>query len=571
MKSNRGATSRVVAVVVLSVGCFLAVAMLPGWLRVYYHESVPRWLEREALDIFLQTSRVVYLFLLPATPIVTAIATARLVRARRSGRAAPWSARTLVSCVTLLALLPICEVCANWCLDGRVALPMPTTLEDDSANAIDLVVVGESTALGWPYQPSFSAAQVMAWQLERVFPERAVHVDMQAAEPGFCLENSIQRLKRIGYRPDVMLVCSGHNEFQARFGWPRVVRHYADSKPGSAALIEHVRAVSAILRLLDRAIDLNQVDALPSVALKRELIDVPCCTPAEYARVLGNYHSRLDELAEYCEQAGTVLVVVLPPCNLGGFPPNRSYLAAETVPAERQAFARAFLAAAELEQADPASAEAEFRRLVAEQPLFAEAHFRLARQFERRGSFDEAESHYRLARDFDGMPLRCPGDFLDAARDVCRRHPNAVLVDGPEVFRRLSPQGIANDHLMHDAQHPTLQGHLALAEDALVQLAARRALGWPASIEAPKIDAAECVEHFGINSGNWQRACVYTAQFFEAIAGLRYDPELLVRRSEEYHKAAQRIAEGESPDEVGITGLGIDAERSPSARLERTP
>ena len=37
------------------------------------------------------------------------------------------------------------------------------------------------------------------------------------AEPGSTLEQMHQKLARLTYRPDILLLFSGHNEFQARF------------------------------------------------------------------------------------------------------------------------------------------------------------------------------------------------------------------------------------------------------------------------------------------------------------------------------------------------------------------
>ena len=114
---------------------------------------------------------------------------------------------------------------------------------------------------------------------------------------------------------------------------------------------------------------------------------------------------------------------------------------------------------------------------------------------------------------------------------------------------------------MHDAQHPTLRGHFALGQDAIKQLAARQVFGWPKDFEPRELTLADCIEQFHIDRSRWEAACTSSALFYEAVAGLRYDPDVLVRRSIEYREAARRIAAGEPPDEVGIVGLEVAEDR----------
>jgi tetratricopeptide (TPR) repeat protein len=547
--SRRGVT-----LVVIGVGGYLAFAVLPEWLRFFCRGYVPRWLERAALDAFWQAIRALYLSVLAIVPLILALAAARLIRCRRRGQAAPWSARALLCSGTLLALALLCEVAARYALSRPPPLPRPATVVDGPQDSIDMVVVGESTAAGWPYQPAISVAQVVGWRLEQLLPGRRVQLDMQAVEPGTSLEQILPRLRRLRYRPDMVLVCAGHNEFQTRYGWPRRPWHYADTRSLATVVLERVSSFSKVVFFANQRIEQNRIDALPDEAYQRDLVDSPCCTTVEYAAVLSDYRKRLSALADWCDQFGAVFIMVVPPSNLGSFPPNRSYLASETPAAERDAFRRAFLAACAREEDAPADAESDFRQLLAEQPRFAELHFRLARLLERREAFDEAAEHYRRARDCDGMPLRCPSDFATAAGEVCRQHPQAIFVDGDEVFRQLSMHGIADDHLMHDAQHPNLRGYLGLAKEVLRKLAASRAFGLPEDAD-PDVDLAESIEHFGIERPQWEQACVRSAQFYEGVAGLRYAPDVLVQRSEDYRAAARRIAAGEPPEDVEILGL----------------
>ena len=156
-------------------------------------------------------------------------------------------------------------------------------------------------------------------------------------------------------------------------------------------------------------------------------------------------------------------------------------------------------------------------------PEFAECHYRLGRLLVRTGDWNDAQRHFILARDLDGLPLRCPTPFREAYREVARRY-GAVLIDGPELLARLSPHGILDDHLFHDAQHLNLAGYVALAQAVLEQLEHRRAFGWPAGAPVPRIELDECANHFELDGGKWAAVCERSRSFYQRTAYIRYDP-----------------------------------------------
>ena len=113
------------------------------------------------------------------------------------------------------------------------ATPLPEAAARPAANReVSIAVVGESSARGEPYHPWVSVGQIVAWQLQRVFPETRFHVEV-LAEGGLCLEQSVLLLFDLNRRPDLVVVFSGHNEFQTRYGWSRNVRHYVEEGPRS--------------------------------------------------------------------------------------------------------------------------------------------------------------------------------------------------------------------------------------------------------------------------------------------------------------------------------------------------
>ena len=170
----------------------------------------------------------------------------------------------------------------------------------------------------------------------------------------------------------------------------------------------------------------------------------------------------------------------------------------------------------------------------------------------------EANRHYILARDHDGLPLRCITPLEAAYQAVAQRHAQSVvLVDGPAVLRNKSRHGILDADLFHDNVHPTLAGHIALAEAVLDGLKARNAFGWPASTPAPVLELRQCADQFGIDAIAWATVCDRSAVFYRQLALLPSDSAERVEWRDRYATAARRIRAGTRPEDVGIPGVGV--------------
>jgi hypothetical protein len=538
---------RLVALIVVLAGLLVFIRVVPIWVAVL----IPRWVVRGASVGFLWGLLVIFI---AAAPAALAGLVYGLIGIRRAGRRCDRGGLTVALRWTLLAssclaALIVMEAVSAVRLRGMLRMAdLPTQFErahPESRSAADLhlVIVGESSARGEPYHPWLSVGQIVGWQLEQVFPGRKIRVDVRA-EGGLCLEQAILLLLDLKERPDAIIVFAGHNEFQTRFGWSRNVRHYADEGPRSTlALIDLARSTSSTAHLILATLDRYVGEAAPPPHVTRELVDHPICSASEHAFLLEDFTRRLDELAAYCNRIGATPILIAPASNDGAFEPNRSILDGSATAHDRAEFARDFQAAQAAESRDPDSAIAAYRRLLARHPEFAESHYRLARLLADRGSWNEAREHYIAARDFDAFPLRCPTDFLEAIRSVARRH-EGVLIDAPDLLSRLSPRGILDDGLFHDAQHLNLTGYVALAQEVVQQLCRRRAFGWPASIPAPQIDLAACARRFKMDAAKWSTVCERSRSFYARTAYVRYDPSERLSIAARYEQANRDLAAG---------------------------
>jgi len=408
-----------------------------------------------------------------------------------------------------------------------------------------------------PYQHWLSVGEIVAWQLRRAIPGRTVLVENQARS-GTRLEQMHQRLATLTHRPDAIILYAGHNEFYARHAWTHEVSPYYldDQIPLTPAPFRKIAGrFSRLVRLIDEAIDREQV-AAPPPRIVRRLVDAPSHTSQEHAELLADFRNRMEAIVSYCRQIDALPILVSPPGNDADFEPNRSILPPECPRAERDAFALAFKEARAREKADPAGSIAVYRVLIERQPGFAESHFRLARLLEARGLYDEAYLHYIEARDLDGHPLRCLSSFQNVYREVAGKF-NAILVDGQAVLHGRHPHGMLDDYLFNDGFHPSLEGHVALAEAVLAALKARGAFGWPETAPAPRIDLTECAIHFRVGTLAWQQVCNFARGFYELTAPLRYDSTERQVKEKRYLKGLNLLGSGKDTDSLDLPGVGL--------------
>ncbi len=540
------------------------IGLVPPWIMAWWTGLANS--PRRALAIgFLNGCLIAYGVIFFAAIIAGISAFFRLLQGRKLRQKRSTSARILLLSSAILIALAFVEM-GSWALIVRARMPPPhppippphVPIETGRSNELRLLVLGESSAEGQPFQPWFSIGHVLAWQLEKAHPGRKVNLIM-AAEGGISLTSVVRSLEQQTYRPDVVLLYSGHNEFQTRWGWSRTVHYYPEdlrTRPADG-FTEWVGDVTPFTRMIHAAVDRQKIDLPPIVKEDRDVVDRPVCDLAAREEVRATFARELETVASWCEKAGAVPIFIVPAGNDVGFDPDRSILDVSTRLSDRESFAARFFETKNREISDPIGAITDYRRLIAGQPLFAEAHYRLARLLLAKGHLEEAGREFETARDLDGLPMRCPSEIQSLYREISAKHKTTVLVDGPSVLRRLSPSGLLDDHTFHDGQHPTFRAYLALAQNALDQLRNRSLFDLDKTSQ-PQIDPTECASKFDLDRPDrWALVCRRSANFWSKLASGRYDPSDRFARADRLTRAAERIELGTKPEDAGVPGLGV--------------
>jgi hypothetical protein len=537
---------------------FASVMLVPLWSKALFGK-LSSALQRQIIIGFLWSMLSAYLIGLALAVAGVLLSLVRLTRSRQPPPARRRLLRNFAVCLALSIGMALMELGAA----ARLAhlhreSPLPHKFPEAKApGEIHVVVIGESSAMGHPYDPNFSVGQIVAWQLERVFPRRQVTLDLRVWG-GIALEQAIQGLRDLNRRPDVLLVFAGHNEFQARVEWSASARHYRDENPAGAlnSASHPLARYSPLSRLILETIDRQRIGVPPPRAITRQLVEHPCVMTEGYEFLRSSFRNQVERLASYCDEIGTIPIIIVPASNDGRTPPYRSVMSRDSNRAERDRFARDFLAARALERTQPDTAERAYRSLLVRQPGFAESHYRLGQLLERSGNWREAKLEYDQARDLDGFPMRCPSDFRLAYYEAAKTHSSIILIDGPKLLEARALRGILTFNEFHDPQHPTFLSYLALAQDVLDQLKARGALDWPENLPSPRIDPDECGGKFKINRRMWAEVLERSSFYYTRTAYTRYDPAQSRKRASRLTAAARGITAGKTPEELKIPGVG---------------
>ncbi len=520
---------------------------------------VPRSTRTHALIAFMLAVEAGYVWFLLALPFTLAGVLLLLVLSKRGAKVRAFAARGAAASFALALGVLLSEAVAGARLE-RVRVPFPVLgtafLDPPGDSTVDILVIGESSAKGVPYHDWLSVGEIVAWKLREALPARTFAVQSQARE-GLKLDQMHILLQSLSRRPDLAILYAGHNEFQMRYDWGHGARHYLDlTPPPRPTWTSAARAGSRVCGLIEETVGLLRRSMPPTHTSDRRLVDVPVYTEAEYAQRLHDFRVRLEAMTAYLEGLGAVVVLVIPPGNDADFEPNRSFLPAAASPSERARVAREFTAAQAREANDPTGALAAYESITREFPRFAEAHYRMARLLEQAGDPRAAAAHYTSARDCDGLPMRCMSQFQDAYREVALRHPHAILIDGPTLFRSIGPRYQAGDAFFSDGFHPSLIGYATLAQAILQKLHQAHAFGWSETHTLEPATPEACATHFEINSTRWAQVCDYSAWFYHQTALVRFDPAARLAKKELYHAASLRLRSGTPVSEIGIPGVG---------------
>jgi hypothetical protein len=166
------------------VGVAFAIALALGLILIApdYWRLLPRTTRRPIIETVLQLLLIGYLAAWAGSFAAIGVGLVRRREAARRARGVSAAQLLLGGCSLLLALVGAEITLGVWTArqggHERAMIPVPreSHAQAGGVGPVRIVVVGESSARGYPYQPRLSVGQIVAWSLQNALPERKVEM-----------------------------------------------------------------------------------------------------------------------------------------------------------------------------------------------------------------------------------------------------------------------------------------------------------------------------------------------------------------------------------------------------------
>ena len=334
-----------------------------------------------------------------------------------------------------------------------------------------VVVMGGSSAAGYPFYRNASLSQVLDTRLGLAYPDREIEVinTAMAAVNSFTLLDFVDEILEI--EPDAVLIYAGHNEYYGALGAAST-----ESVGGSAWLVRTylalrdlrtVQLMRGALASVQRAASEREAGERPSNTLMARMVGeqaVPLGSDV-FERGADQFRGNLSRILAAYERADV-------PVYVGTLASNerdqRPFVTVHQEGVDAEAWGRDLRTA--ITEVENGAGPEPLRAVAEADPEAADAPFVLGHALLSQGDRDGAQAAFQRARDLDALRFRAPSAFDDIIREEAAAH-GAVVVETEAALRGLAPDGLIGSVAMLEHLHPTLLGYATLADaffDALV-------------------------------------------------------------------------------------------------------
>ncbi|MBZ9613383.1 SGNH/GDSL hydrolase family protein [Rheinheimera maricola] len=320
-------------------------------------------------------------------------------------------------------------------------------LAEKASASYRIVLMGGSSAAGFPYGRFGSPAAMLQQRLKQQYPAQqfeVINTAMSAINSYSLLDFSDEI---ITLQPDLVLIYAGHNEYLGIMG---VGSAFAASSTRSATLIWLSLRQLALVQFLERAYHAIRPTADPSPTSRTLMASMAAqqhigYDSAAYHAGLEQFSANMHALLQRFNRAGITVVLSTIAANEADQPPFVSPALPEPIP----------------------DTITTLQQALSDSPQHAGLHYALAQQLRRQGQHAQALQHYQYATDYDALRFRAPAAINERIRQLAAQY-QLPLAEGQAQLRAQSNNGVIGNSLMLEHLHPNGRGYFLLA-DAFLQ------------------------------------------------------------------------------------------------------
>jgi len=353
---------------------------------------------------------------------------------------------------------------------------------------VRIFCLGGSTVQGRPFAIETSFTTFLEINLRSADPSRRWEV-VNCGGISYASYRLVPILREVlGYRPDLIVLYTGHNEFLE----DREYGHLRDTPAVVAGAIGYTTRLRtcALLRRAYRGLAGSFGGArAPGVPILSAEVDARLDHRgglAKYHRddawrrdVVRHFACNLERMVRGAARTGVPVILINPASNLRDCPPFKGEGRAGLSPELRRRWVS--LCDRARREPDGRRAVTILREAIAIDDQHAGLHYLLAKRLDGVRRSAEARIAYLRAKELDVCPLRMLEEMHQALLEIARRTETPV-VDARRLVEARSRDGIPGGYLLLDHVHPSLAGHRLIADAITDELIRRRTVrpraGW---------------------------------------------------------------------------------------------
>jgi lysophospholipase L1-like esterase len=344
-------------------------------------------------------------------------------------------------------------------------------------NTFRVFCLGGSTVQGRPYSIETSFTTWLQLSLRAADSSRKWEV-INCGGISYASYRLVPILKECldRYDPDLIVICSGHNEFLEE----RTYDHIKHA-PQIWSSIQQTVSRSRLFVLMREGVfkstgtsqESRQHDRPEMTADTNALLDYKNGLDAYHrddnwrAGVIVHYENNIRRMIAMAQKTGVPAILIRPPSNLADNPPFKSQHRDGLTDNQLQQWDSLVKQAYAHYRTDLDKSISLLNEALQIDDRYATVWYELGQCYETRRIRESARQAFWRAREEDICPLRILEPMEQALAEIAR-DTNTPLIDAHKLLEQKESSGILGGYLLVDHIHPSFQGHQLLA-DAIAQ------------------------------------------------------------------------------------------------------
>ena len=336
--------------------------------------------------------------------------------------------------------------------------------KEKDTQTMRIFILGESTTLGYPYFHNASFHRWLQYRLMHTFPDRnfeIINLALTAVNSYTVLGFAKEIIK---YKPDVVLIYSGHNEYYGTLGVAST-----DKIGGSPYVVNLILSLREfrVMQLLTNVYAKFSGSAHSGTSggtrLKMMIADGKIRYNSDlYNRGVEQFTYNMKETLRVLNKNNIPVFVSNLVSNEKDMKPFVSF-STDSIgfPEFKENFK---LGENALANRDSSLAYQYFQKANDVYREHARCNYYLGELAFQQKDTVEAKVWFTKAKDFDGLRFRAPEQINVILSELCAQYSNAHLVDTRTAFERKSRNKVIGDELILEHIHPNLIGYAVLSD-----------------------------------------------------------------------------------------------------------